>query len=168
MITPHRLSVLLYYLLAQFCAHRPHTHPQQCRRTKPLFRIASTWSSVVQAGEGTYCPLRTLPHSFEEQPFLIINRHTKRWAPNNTEQISLCAQVLNVSANHCVPSTTPSSFQIPAHKWKMWGTQKIFSTFLFSHSVKQAHFKAFICAKPLINSAHAASLSLPLLKYWVL
>lgn len=39
---------------------------------------------------------------------------------------------------------------------------------LSPHSAGQANFKAFICAKPLINSAHAASLCLPLLKYRVL
>lgn len=32
-------------------------------------------------GGGRHCPPRTSPHSFEEQPSLIINRHTKRWAP---------------------------------------------------------------------------------------
>ncbi len=100
----HWRALLLYYLLAQFCTHGPHTHSQQCRRTGPLFRIASTQSSVVQGREGTYYPLRTLPHSFEEQPSLIINRHTKRWASNNTEQIPLCTQVLNVSATSvCAP-----------------------------------------------------------------
>ena len=107
----YRLALPLYYLLAQFCTHRPHTHPQQCRRTKPLFQIASTQSSVVQGREGTYCPLRTLPHSFEDQPFLIINRHTKLWAPNNTEQIPLCAQVLNVSATTVCPSPLPLLFR---------------------------------------------------------
>lgn len=107
---------LMFHLLAQFCAHRPHTGPQQCSRTEPLFQIASTQSSVVRGREGTCCPLRTLPHSFEEQPSLIISRHTKRWAPDNAEQIPLCAQVLNISANHCVPSTAPSSFQIPVHE----------------------------------------------------
>lgn len=39
---------------------------------------------------------------------------------------------------------------------------------LSPHSARQANFKAFICAKPLINSAHAASLRSLLLKYRVL
>lgn len=97
-------ALLLYCMWAQLCtAHGPHTHSEQSRKTKLLFQIASTQSSVVQAWEGTCCPLRTLPHSFEEQPILIINRHTKRWAPDNTEQIPLCAQVLNVSATTACP-----------------------------------------------------------------
>lgn len=48
----YRLPLLLSYLLAQFCAHRPHTHPQQYRGTKPLFQIASTQSSVVRGKRG--------------------------------------------------------------------------------------------------------------------
>lgn len=47
---PRRLASLLSYLLAHLGAHRPHTGPRQCRRTKPLFEIASTRSSVVQEG----------------------------------------------------------------------------------------------------------------------
>lgn len=79
---PHRLASLLC-LLAQICTCRPHTGPRQCRRTKPLFQIASAWSNVVRGAVegGTYCPLQSLPHSFEEQPSFITNRHTKRWAP---------------------------------------------------------------------------------------
>lgn len=105
------LALLLYYLLVQFCTHRPHTHPQQYRSSKPLFQIVSTQFSVVQGREGTYFPLRTLPHSFEEQAFLIINRHTKRWASNNTEQIPLCTQVLNVSATTVCPPPLPLLFR---------------------------------------------------------
>lgn len=118
--------------------------------------------------EGTYCPLRTLPHSFEEQPSLIFNRHTKRWTPNNTEQIPLCTQVLNVSATTVCPPPLLLLFRY-LHISERCGGHKRYSQLSFSpHSVKQAHFKAFICAKPLINFAHAASLGLPLLKYWVL
>lgn len=125
-------ALLLYWLLAQVWAHRPHTGLWQYWGAKPLFQIASTQSSVVQGREGTYCPLRTLPHSFEEQPSLIINRHTKRWAPNNTEQIPLCVQVLNISATTVCPPALPLLFRYLHIKWKMWRTQKIFSTFLFS------------------------------------
>lgn len=172
MITPHQ-SCTDWLCCRIICwlnsAHvGPHTGPQPYRGTKPLFQIASTQSSVVQGREGTYCPLRTLPHSFEEQPSLIINRHTKRWAPNNTEQIPLCVQVLNISATTVCPPPLPLLFRY-LHISERCGGHKRYSQLSFSpHSVKQANFKAFICAKPLINSAHAASLSLPLLKYWVL
>lgn len=146
----YRLASLLYYLLAQFCAHRPHTHPQQRRRTKPLFQIASTRSSVVQGREGTYCPLRTLPHSFEEQPFLIINRHTKRWAPNNTEQIPLCAQVLNVSATTVRPPPLLLLFRY-LHISERCGGHKRYS---------QLSFSPILWNRPILKLLFVQSLSL--------
>ena len=78
-----------------------------------LLQHGPVWSRRGGWGgrEGTYCPLRTLPHSFEEQPSLIINSHTKPWAPNNTEQIPLCAQVLNISATTACPPALPLLFR---------------------------------------------------------
>jgi len=140
-------------LLAQFCAHRPHTHPEQCRRAKPLFRIASTQSSVVQAREGTYCPLRTLPHSFEEQPFLIINRHTKRWAPNNAKQIPLCEQVLNVSAATVCPPPLRLLFRY-LHISERCGGHKRYPQLSFSPILRD---------RPILKLLFVQSLSLTLL-----
>lgn len=131
---PHRLASLLC-LLAQICTCRPHTGPRQCRRTKPLFQIASARSNVVRgAVEGgcTYCPLQSLPHSFEEQPSFITNRHTKRWAPKQYRTDPFMRTSAQHFGNHRAPSTAASPFQIPAHEWKMWKTQKVFSTFPFS------------------------------------
>lgn len=135
MITPHQ-SCTDWLCCRIICwlnsAHvGPHTGPQPYRGTKPLFQIASTQSSVVQGREGTYCPLRTLPHSFEEQPSLIINRHTKLWAPNNTEQIPLCVQVLNISATTVCPPPLPLLFRY-LHISERCGGHKRYSQLSFS------------------------------------
>ena len=109
-------------------------HPPQCRGTKTF---ASDCLNTVQCGPGKRGHLLSTEDCatfiWGAVLFPIINRHTKLWAPNNTAQIPLCAQVsaqrFGVAA--CVPSTAPSPFQIPAHEWKMARTQRISSTFLF-------------------------------------
>lgn len=84
-----RQTLPFHRALAPLGAHRSHTGPSQPSGTGPLSHVASKQSSVVQwqwrgvvrGRGGRHCPPRTSPHSFEEQPSLIINRHTKRWAP---------------------------------------------------------------------------------------
>lgn len=124
-------------------------------------------SPVWSSEEGTYWPLRTLPHSFGEQPFPITSRHTKRWAPKQYRTDPFMRTSAQCFSHRCVPSTTGLFRYLHMTERCRWH-KGYPQTFLFSYSVKQAHFKAFICAKPLINSAHAAFPSLPLLKYYVL
>lgn len=161
-------AVLLFFCLSS--VHTvPHTHAEQCRKdvTFISFRF-----STVQCGPSKRGHLLSLKDFttfiWGAAPFLIISRHTKRWAPNNTEQIPLCAQVLNVSAATVCPPPLLLLFRY-LHVSERCGAHKRYpqlSFYLFFE--RQAHFKAFICAKPLINSAHAASLGLPSLKCWVL
>lgn len=164
---PHRLASLLC-LLAQICTCRPHTGPRQCRRTKPLFQIASAWSNVVQGaveGGGALIVHCSLCHiHLKSSPLSLPTDTLNDGPPNNTEQIPLCTQVLNVSATIVHPPPLPLLFRY-LHMSERCGGHKRYSQLSLSPcSVKQADFKAFICLKPLINSAHAASLSLPLLK----
>lgn len=140
-------------MLAQFYAPSPQAHPEQCWRMKPLFQIASTRCSVVQAREGTYCTLRTLPHSFEERPLLIISRHTKRWAPNNTEQIPLCTQVLSISATTGCPPPLPLLFRY-LHISERCGGHK---------SYPQLSFTSILRDGPILKLLFVQSLSLTLL-----
>lgn len=113
----HRLASLLP-LLVQICTCRPHTGPRQCRRTNLYFRLLQhgpIWSGWAVVG-GTYCPLQSLPHSFEEQPSFITNRHTKRWAPKQYRTDPFMRTSAQHFGNHRAPSTAASPFQIPAHK----------------------------------------------------
>lgn len=98
-----------------------------------------------------------------------LSTDTLNDGPQTMQNGSLYAHKCSTfQATTVCPPPLPLLFRYLHISERCRGTQKIFSTFIFSQSVKRAHFKASICAEPLINSAHAASLGLPLLKYWVL
>lgn len=139
------------------------------QKGRNLYFISLQHSPVWSKQERAPIVPRGLCHiHLRSSPFLIISRHTKRWAPNNTEQIPLCAQVLNVSAATVCPPPLLLLFRY-LHISERCGAHKRYPQLSFyRYSERQADFKAFICAKPLINSAHAASLGLPSLKCWVL
>lgn len=130
--------------------------------------------SMVQCGPGgsggggaliVHCSLCHI--HLKSSPLSLPTDTLNDGPPNNTEQIPLCAQVLNISATTVHPPPLPLLFRY-LHMSERCGRHKRYSQLSLSPcSVKQADFKAFICLKPLINSAHAASLSLPLLKQWV-
>lgn len=128
----HRLASLLCWFKSAHVGHILVLN--NAGGLKPLFQIASAESSVVWGGGGgTYCPPQSLPHSFEEQPSFIINRHTKRWAPKQyrTDPFMRVLTSAQHFGNHRAPSTATSSFQIPAHEWKMWTTTKDILNFPF-------------------------------------
>lgn len=79
-----------------------------------LLQHGPVWSE--REGGGTYCPLQSLPHSFEEQPSFITNRHTKRWAPRQYRTDPFMRTSAQHFSNHCALSTATSPFQIPAHE----------------------------------------------------
>lgn len=68
----------LYYLLVHIGHILTRNNAEGLNLYFGLLQHSPVWSGEERA---LVVPLRTLPHSFEEQPFLIINRHTKRWAP---------------------------------------------------------------------------------------
>lgn len=152
-------------LLAQICTRRLHIGPWQCRRTKPLFQIASAQFSVVQGRERALFVHCSLCHiHLKSSPLSLPTDTLNDGPPNNTEQIPLCAQVLNISATTVHPPPLPLLFRYLHMSERCRGHKRYSQHSLSPCSVKQANFKAFICLKPLINSAHVASLSLPLLK----
>lgn len=64
-----------------FTTQRDWTFIPCCFQTVQCGPVAVARGGGGGWGGGRHCPPRTSPHSFEEQPSLIINRHTKRWAP---------------------------------------------------------------------------------------
>lgn len=160
----HRLALLLC-LLAHSCIRRLHIGPWQCRRTKPLFQIASAQFSVVQGGERALIVHCSLCHiHLKSSPLSLPTDTLNDGPPNNTGEIPLCAQVLNISTTTVHPPPLPLLFRYLHMSERCRGHKRYSQLFLSPCSVKHANFKAFICLKPLINSAHVASLSLPLLK----
>lgn len=160
----HRL-VWLLCLLAQICTGRLHIGPWQCRSTKPLFQIASAQFSVVRGGERALIVHCSLCHiHLKSSPLSLPTDTLNDGPPNNTEQISLCAQVLDNSATTVHPPPLPLLFRYLYMSERCKGHKRYSQLSLSPYSAKQANFKAFICLKPLINSAHVSSLSSPLLK----
>lgn len=172
MVAPHQscVALLLYYLLARFCSCRATYSPSTMQKDQTFIPDCF---NTVQCGpgvrEGALIVHWGLCHIHLKSGPLSLLTDTLNDGRQTIQNRSLYAHKCSTFRQPlCALQPLPLLFRY-LHISERCGAHKRYSQLSFSpHSVKQAHFKAFICAKPLINSAHAASLGLPLLKYWVL